>query len=248
MGAFPFSQRDGGIGWRAGRRGVRRDPERGESARRRGTRRAADGRGGRRDRGDGIEPRLGSGEQAWSAEARVPRPALGVQDRQFGIAARRAVAVPRHRRAAALPHHVAAQPDPAGTPKFEPKPARLVDGGRQSPAQTVRREHDEQGSGAACEGGEAREAVADPDAGHRRVTAIGKVEDEQVRRPSGEERACEREPLLEVARCEDHEPLGADAARHGLDGVECPGEVEPGHDRPSGLRLCGDLQGERGSP
>ncbi len=74
------------------------------------------------------------------------------------------------------------------------------------------------------------------------------VEDEEVDRPCLEQRPGHRQRLTRGFRGEDGEPLQAHAPRDRLDGIEAPGEVDPGHERAPGLGLGGNPKGERGRP
>ena len=206
--------------------------------------RGSRGRRGPRWRGGRLEPR----EQLWACEAAVPRPALGVQDGQLGVPTGRAVPVARHGGPAPLPDHVPAQPDPARAAQLKPQPARLVHSSRQPASQPVGRQHHEQRP---CPPGQPRQPpqpVPHPRSGHRRVPTLGQVQHQQVHRPGGEQRARQRQRLLEVLRHEDHQPLRTDAPRHCLHGIERAGEVEPGHDGPGGLGLRGHPERERRPP
>ncbi len=106
-------------------------------------------------------------------------------------------------------------------------------------------QHDQQRARPACERGEPAQPVPHPLAGHRRIPALRQVHDQQVHGPGGQQRAREGECLLEVHRRQDHQPLRANTARDGLHGIEGTGEVQPGDDRPAGLRLRGDPQRDR---
>lgn len=75
--------------------------------------------------------------------------------------------------------------------------------------------------------------------------ALWKIDDEQVDRPAGQQRAGDRDPLVDIGRGHDDEPLGLHAAGDRLDRVERLGEVQPGHDRARRLGLRGEPQGER---
>ncbi len=203
--------------------------------------RGSRGRRGARWRGRRLEPC----EHFGAGEAPVPRPALCVQDGQLGVPTGRAVPVAHHSGPAPLPDHVPAQPDPARAAQFEPQPARLVHGSRQSASQPVGRQHHEQRPRPPGQARQPPQPVPHPRSGHRRAPTLGQVQHQQVHRPGGEQRARQRQRLLEVLRHKDHQPLWADAARHRLHGVERPGEVEPGHDGPGGLGLRRHPEGER---
>ena len=71
------------------------------------------------------------------------------------------------------------------------------------------------------------------------------VDHEQIDRPAAQECAGDRQALVEIARADDDQPVEVDPAGHGLDRIEAPGHVQPGHDRAGRLRLGGGSQGER---
>ena len=75
--------------------------------------------------------------------------------------------------------------------------------------------------------------------------ATGQVEDEQVDRAPGQQRATDGQPLVERLGGDDHEPFEPDAAGDRLDRVEAAREVEPGDDRAGGLGLGGEPEDER---
>ncbi len=79
-----------------------------------------------------------------------------------------------------------------------------------------------------------------------RQPATGQVEDEEVDRAPGEQRATDRQALVERLRGDDHEPFEPDAPGDGLDRVEAARQVEPGHDRAGRLGLGGEPEDERG--
>lgn len=197
----------------------------------------------RRWRLEGID------EQPVTDEACVPLTALGVEDPERGRPSRWPVAVVGDERFRALADDVAAQADPRPASQFQADAGRLVDRGRETAwaaAQPGRIEDQEQGLRAAGERGETVESIGDP---ARRValrqSTAGQVEDEQVDRATGEERAGDRQALVKAGRGDDHEPFEADAAGDGFDRVEAAREVEPGDDGPGGLRLRGGPQRQR---
>jgi hypothetical protein len=73
-------------------------------------------------------------------------------------------------------------------------------------------------------------------------SATGQVKDEQVDRAAGQERARDRETLVEAGRRDDDEPLEPDAAGDRLDRVEAAREIQPGHDRALRLGLRDDAE------
>lgn len=79
--------------------------------------------------GRGVE---GIDEQDIARQARIPLPALGVQDAEGRRPARSSVAVVRDERLRALADDVATQADPRAAGQLEPDPGRLVDRGREA--------------------------------------------------------------------------------------------------------------------
>ena len=77
-----------------------------------------------------------------------------------------------------------------------------------------------------------------------RESAAGQVEHQQVDRAAGQERARDREALVQAGRRDDDEPLEPNAAGHRLDRVEAAREVQPGHHRALCLGLRDDPQRE----
>ena len=179
-------------------------------------------------------------------ETGVPLAALGVEDPERRLAPRRAVAVVRDERLGALADDVAAQADPRPASQLEPDAGRLVDRGREAAGESGRIEDQEQGLRAPGERGESMESIGDLGRPVRlRQSTAGQVEDEHVDRPTRQQAAGDREPLVQAGRGDDDEPFEPDAAGDGLDRVEAARQVEPGHDRALRLGLRGDPQGER---
>ena len=144
-----------------------------------------------------------------------------------------------------LADDVAPEPDPRSAGELEAEAGRFGDGGRRgrrsSPggSRATSSVSDRRASAASR-----REPVGDLRGGRAGVRARRQVDDEQVDRPAGEERAGDRQALVERVRRQDDEPVEADAAGDGLDRVEGAGEVEPGDDRAVGLGLRGEPEGE----
>ena len=175
----------------------------------------APGRRGERSRSRGGEPRRrGRGgqpvQQPRPDEAAVPRPALRVQDLELRAAAGRSVAVAR---------------DVGGAPLARPRPAR----GGSSPTgaaragaplasstaaasprpSAARLQHHEQRPGPARQRRQPPQPVPHPLPGHRRVPPVRQVQHQQVHGPGGEQRARQRERLLEIRRRQDDQPFRA---------------------------------------
>jgi hypothetical protein len=185
-------------------------------------------------------------EKGVVGETGVPLAALGVEDPEGRLPTRRAVAVVRDERLGTLADDVAAQADPRPSSELEPDAGRLGDRGREAAGESGRIEDQQQGLRAPGERGKSVESIGDPGRLVRlRQSTAGQVEHEHVDRPSREETAGDRQPLIEAGRGDDDEPFEADAAGDGLDRIEAPRQVEPGHDRALRLRLRRDPQGER---
>lgn len=79
----------------------------------------------------------------------------------------------------------------------------------------------------------------------RAPTAGSHVEHDDVDGTTLQEGPRHRERLVHRFRHEHDEPVEANPARHGLDGIERSGEIHPGHERPCRLGLGDEPQGER---
>ena len=184
-------------------------------------------------------------EQPCPAEAGVADAALGIQDLDVGATARRAISIARDGDRAPPPDDVPAEPDPAFGAELEAEAARLLDRGRQRPAELDRLEQHEQRSRSPGERREPTQPVPDPRPGDRRIAAAGQVHDQQVHGARREERARHRKRLVEGLGQQHDEPFRADATAHRLDRIEGTGEVQPRDDRARGLRLGCHPQRER---
>jgi hypothetical protein len=210
-------------------------------------------------------------EEVVPAEAGVALPAVRVEDPERGPAPRRAVAVPGNQRFGALADDVASEADPGATGQLQANAGRFRDGPGQAAGETGWLEHDEQRLCPASQRGETTEPVGDggrpvrgaqavrgwqPIRGDRAVrgwqpirgaqATAGQVQDEQVHRAPGEQRATDGQALVERLRGDDHEPFEADAPGDGLDRVEAPGKVDPGDDGARGLGLGREPQDQGG--
>ena len=112
---------------------------------------------------------------------------------------------------------------------------RLVDSATavaRPPAQARWLEHDHERLRSSGERRQAAEPVRDPGGLVRGgQPAAGQVQDEQVHRAAGQQRARDGQALVEGLRGDDHEPFEPDAAGDRLDRVEAARQVQPGHDR-----------------
>jgi len=193
----------------------------------------------------GLECRGLVDQQGVPGETRVPLAALGVEDPERRPAPRRPVAVVGHECLGPLPDDITSEPDPRPARQLEADAGRFGDRGREAARQSWRVEDQQQRLGPPRERGQSMQAVAHP----RRLvgpgqSTAGEVEDEQVDRPTGEQRARDAEPLIQARRGDDHEPVEVDAASDRLDRVEAARQVEPGDDGALGLCLGGDPQRE----
>ena len=190
------------------------------------------------------------------AEAGVALPAVGVEDPQRRPPPWWAGAIARDDHLRSLADDVAPEPDPRSAGELEPDPRRFSDRALEAPGAAWRLEHDERDPGSPGERRDPRESITESRSrgtgrwscrSLRGSHAAGQVDDEQVHRPTREQRAGDRQPLLGIVRGQDDQPLRLDAAGHRLDGIEGCSEVQPGHDRARSLGLRGEPQGQRGS-
>jgi hypothetical protein len=177
-------------------------------------------------------------------EAPVAFTTLRVEDPELSPPPRRAETVPGDGHLRALPDHVAPEPDPRAAGELEAETCRFGDGRGEAGRQARWLEGDEERLRPASKGGEPAKAVGDTDRGRSGIRTRWQVDDEEVDRASGEERARDRQPFVERLRGQDDEPVEADAAGDGLDRIEASGEVEPGDDRAVDLGLCREPEGE----
>jgi hypothetical protein len=170
---------------------------------------------------------------------------LGVQDPKLRSAAGRAVARPRDERLRPLADDVAAEPDPALAMELQPKAGRFRHGGGEAAGEPRRLEDDEECLGATSEGRQTSEPVGDLRRGRPGIRARRKVDDEDIDGAGSEEHPADGQPLIERLRREDDEPVQADSPGRCLDGIQRPGEVQPGNDRAVRLRLGNQMEGDR---
>ena len=186
-------------------------------------------------------------EELVAAETGVTLPAVRVQDPEHCPAPRRAVAVPGDQRLRALADDVAPEADPRAPSQLQAEAGRFGHGTGQAAGETRRFQHDEQRLRSSGQGGETTEAIGD-DRGTIRgsETATGQVQDQQVHRTTGEQRATDGQTLVQRFWGDDHQPFQADTTSDGLDRIKAPGEIQPGHDGARGLGLRRETQDERG--
>ena len=182
------------------------------------------------------------------AEAGVALPAVGVEDPQRRAPPGWTGAVARDDHLRSLADDVSSEPDPRSTGQLEADPGCLADRGIEAPWASARRlEHHERDPGSTGERRNPGEPIAES---HLRNAVLPgrQVDDQQVHRPTRKQRAGNGEALLRVVGRQDDEPLRLHPAGHGLHGIERRREVQPGHDRPRGLGLRGEPQGQRRPP
>ncbi len=208
------------------------------------------------------------------AEAGVALSAVGVEDPQRRPTPGWPGAIARDDHLRSLADDVSSEPDPRSTGELEADPGCLAHGRRQPllgarPLDSRARgglrrrlEDHERDAGSTGERREPAESIAEsrsraaggairrsPGAGSRRFrcgTATARqVDDQQVHRPTREQRAGDGEAFLGFGGRQHHEPLRLHAAGHGLHGIQRRREVQPGHDRARGLGLRDEPQGQR---
>lgn len=182
------------------------------------------------------------GEELVAAEAGVALATVGVEDPEGRPPARRTGPVAGHNHLRSLADDVAPEPDPRATSELEPDPGRLADRAGEAGMQARGLEDGEGDTRPSGEGGEAAESIGDLRPAR---DLLGQVDDEQVDGSTREQGAGDHDPLVDVRRRHDDEPLELDASGHRLDGVKGHREVQPRDDRAGCLGLGGKPQGER---
>jgi hypothetical protein len=190
--------------------------------------------------GRGRSP-VALGQERFVTEAGVPLPTLRIEDPERRPPAGWTGAIARDDHLRSLSDDVTPQANPGATAELEPDPGRLADSDRERLRQAGRLQEHETDGGTSRERGQAAETVTDPG---RRRDPRRQVHHDEVNGTTREERACDRKALLQVGGRHDHEPLRPDPAGDRLHGVEGCGEIEPCDDRPGGLRLGGQPQGQ----
>ena len=190
-------------------------------------------------------------------EAGVALSAVGVEDPQRRPPPGWAGAIARDDHLRSLADDVPPEADPRSTGKLEPDAGRFADRGLEitgslrpfgsRPRGWLRRrlEDDERDPGPPGERREPSESIAESRSRDARASAGRQVDDEQVHRPTGEQRAGDGHALLGIGGRQDDEPLQLDTASHGLHRVQRRREIQPGHDRARGLGLRNEPQGQR---
>ncbi len=173
-------------------------------------------------------------EQRLQAETGIPIPAVGIQDPERCSATRRTGPAAGNDDLDGLPDDIPSQTDPRAAGELQANARPLPDRGGNR-AGEPRWFKDKQGDpGPPGQRGESAEPI-----GKARSTLrpSGQIHDQQVNGPSGQERPGDGKALIRAGRRDHHEPLGLDATGNGLHRIEGIREIQPGHDRPTGLRF-----------
>lgn len=128
-------------------------------------------------------------EQAVVGEAAIPLPALRVEDAKLRLPPRwtESVAGDRHRRP--LADNVAPEPDPRSAVELEAESGGFGDGCHEAGGQPGRLQRDENRLRTASERGEAPETIGHAGRARSGIRTRRQIDDEDVDRPTGEERA-----------------------------------------------------------
>jgi len=167
-------------------------------------------------------------QEVLAAEAGVPLPSVRIEDSERRSPAGWAGPVAGDDHLRSLADDVPPEANPRSTGQLETDSRRFADGSGDGLDEARRLQDHERDPGPPGQRRQPAEAIGDArgafDAGRE-------IDDEEVHGPTREQRACDRETLVRVARREDHEPLRPDAASDGLHRIEGRREVHPGHDR-----------------
>lgn len=207
------------------------------------------GVGGGGDLGGGVGRELGVdiSQEIVPAEAGIPVAALRVEDPESRSPPRLAVAVAGDQRLRALPDDIATEVDPRASCELQAKTGRFGDGAGQIATQPGRLQHHEERLRPPSERRQATEPVGDagrPIRGGK--TTAGQVQNEQIHRAPRQQDATDGQALIEGLGGDDDQPFEPDAAGDGLDWIEAPPEIEPGHDGTRDLGLRGEPENEGG--
>jgi hypothetical protein len=185
-----------------------------------------------------------------ASEAGVALASVRVQDPEGRPAARRAGPIAGDDYLRSLADDVSTEPDPGSTGELQPDARRLTDGAGKTagPARVRWLEHDEGDTGPPGQRRQSTQPVGEVASAAMAGTTdtSRQVDDQQIDRSTGQQRAGDRQALVRIGRCHDHEPLRLDPPGHDLDGVQHLGEVQPRDDRPRGLCCRRQPKGERG--
>ncbi len=159
----------------------------------------------------------------------------------------------------ALANDVAAQPDPRSTSELQPEP----DGFTDRPGHVLRQagwlQHDQQAAGSPGQRRQPMQSIREarwpatlltdrngPWTRVLRPERRGQIDEQQVHRPTLEQRPGDAQPLVQGLRRQDDEPLQPNAARDGLHRIERAREIQIRDDRAASLCLRSEPERERG--
>ena len=199
-----------------------------------------------RSAGPGNHPdRQAFPEQRLQAETGIPIPAVGIQDPERRSATRRTGSTAGNDDLGGLPDDIPSEANPRAAGELQAN-ARPLPDRRGNRADEPGWFEDEQGDpGPPGQRGESAEPI-----GKARSTLRPgrKIHDQQVHGPSGQERPGDGKAFVRAGWRDHHEPLGLDTASDGLHRIEGIREIQPGHDRPTGLRFGGKPERDGGPP
>ena len=168
--------------------------------------------------GGGSEGEVVAEEVVASETSVTPSP-LRVEDPELRPPPRRTESVAGDRHLRPLADDIAPETDPRSSGELEAEARRFGNGRGEPGRQAGRLEGDEERLRAAGQRGEPAKAIGDAGGGRAGIRTRRQVHDEQVDRPAGEERAGDRQALVERFGGQDQEPVEAHAAGDGLDRV-----------------------------
>ena len=195
--------------------------------------------------GDGrsLDEALAFDEEGVVAQARIPVPAIGIEDPERGPPAGWPGPAATDHDLGGLADHVPSQSNPGPSGEFQANARPLPDRGCHALHEPGRFEDEEADPRPAGQRGQPAQTIREA------CGTLGpgrQVQDQEINRPAGQERAGDRQALVRARRRDDHQPFGLDAAGHRLDRIERLGQIQPGDDGPAGLCLGGQPEGDRG--
>ncbi len=192
-------------------------------------------------------------EEVVAGEAGIALPALRVQDPEDRPSPGRPIAVTGDQGLRPLADDVPTEPDPRPPGQLEPDAGRLGDRGGQttggttdgSAGRTGRLQDDEERLRSTGQCGQSAESIRDASRPVRGGESTARqIEDQQVHRTTGQQRATDGQTLVQRHRRDDDEPLETDTPGDRFDRIEAAREVQPGHDRPLRLGFSGHSHDE----
>jgi hypothetical protein len=187
-------------------------------------------------------------EEAVSLETGVTFTTLRIEDPERRSTPWRPIAIASDQGFRSLAHDVATETDPRATCKLQAEPRRRSHGTRQLTTEAGRLKNDEERLRASGKGGQAAEPLGETGRAVRGGEATtGQVQDQQVHRSPGQQRATDGQTFVQGLRGDDDQPLEADATGCSLDRIEAPSEIDPGHDGAGCLGFRCHPKNERGS-